>query len=115
MNLTIFKDEALESFLQRLCHYHGFERFSHFSHELLYRNVECGEVIAGALPASLSRINICHSKMTSQRRVSAFLQLQNELKIDKLSLLKMSLMTSKALFSPQYKAVHRDGVDYPEF
>lgn len=113
MSFIIFKDESLESFLLRLCHFHGFERFSHFAEELLYRTLDHKEAMAGALPTRLSRINIFHSKVTSQRRVAAFLQLENELNIEKLSLLKMSLMTSKALFSPQYTAVHRDGVDYP--
>ena len=81
MSFDVFKDEALESFLLWLCHFHGFARFSHFAEELLYRTLDSKEAMAGALPTSLSRI----TKVTSQRRVAAFLQLENELNIEKLS------------------------------
>ena len=65
MSFDVFKDEALESFLLWLCHFHGFARFSHFAEELLYRTLDSKEAMAGALPTSLSRINIFHSKISA--------------------------------------------------
>lgn len=46
-------------------------------------------------------------------RVRVLIHLENQLKLNNFGALRLALSHSKAQFSPEYKAVHRLGSDYP--
>ncbi|HFQ5355575.1 TPA: TniQ family protein [Vibrio vulnificus] len=108
-----YSDESLESFLLRLSQEQGYERFSHFAEDIWFDTMEQHEAIAGAFPLELNRINIYHAQTTSQMRVRVLIHLENQLKLNNFGALRLALSHSKAQFSPEYKAVHRLGADYP--
>ncbi|TKF94944.1 hypothetical protein FCV67_24545, partial [Vibrio sp. F13] len=81
--------------------------------DIWFDTMDQHEAIAGAFPLDLNRVNIYHAQTTSQMRVRVLIHLENELKLNNFGVLRLALSHSKAQFSPQYKAVHRFGVDYP--
>lgn len=108
-----YSDESLESFLLRLSQEQGYERFSHFAEDIWFDTMDQHEAIPGAFPLELNRINIYHAQTTSQMRVRVLIHLENQLKLNNFGALRLALSHSKAQFSPEYKAVHRLGADYP--
>ncbi|ENK1254288.1 TniQ family protein [Vibrio vulnificus] len=112
-DIQLYPDESLESFLLRLSQEQGYERFSHFAEDIWFDTLDQHEAIPGALPLELNRINIYHAQTTSQMRVRVLIHLENQLKLNNFGVLRLALSHSKAQFSPQYKAVHRFGSDYP--
>ncbi|PMJ95289.1 TniQ family protein [Vibrio sp. 10N.261.55.A7] len=112
-DIQFYPDESLESFLLRLSQEQGYERFSHFAEDIWFDTMDQHEAIAGAFPLELERVNIYHAQTTSQMRVRVLIHLENQLKLNNFGVLRLALSHSKAQFSPQYKAVHRFGVDYP--
>ncbi len=112
-DIQLYPDESLESFLLRLSQEQGYERFFHFAEDIWFDTMEQHEAIAGAFPLELNRVNIYHAQTTSQMRVRVLIHLENQLKLINFGVLRLALSHSKAQFSPQYKAVHRFGVDYP--
>ncbi|ELT6287700.1 TPA: TniQ family protein [Vibrio harveyi] len=108
-----YSDESLESFLLRLSQEQGYERFSHFAEDIWFDTLDQHEAIPGAFPLELNRINIYHAQTTSQMRVRVLIHLENQLKLNNFGALRLALSHSKAQFSPEYKAVHRLGSDYP--
>lgn len=112
-DIQLYPDESLESFLLRLSQEQGYERFSHFAEDIWFDTMDQHEAIAGAFPLELNRVNIYHAQATSQMRVRVLIHLENQLKLNNFGVLRLALSHSKAQFSPQYKAVHRFGVDYP--
>ena len=112
-DIQLYPDESLESFLLRLSREQGYERFSHFAEDIWFDTMDQHEAIAGAFPLELNRVNIYHAQTTSQMRVRVLIHLENQLKLNNFGVLRLALSHSKAQFSPQYKAVHRFGVDYP--
>lgn len=109
-----YSDESLESCLLRLSHYQGFERFSHFAEEMLFRFLDENETVSGALPFDLDRINIYHAQVSRQMRVRAIRQLEFDLALPPFQILRLALTHSNADFSPDLRGVHRLGVDYPQ-
>ncbi|ROV57908.1 hypothetical protein EGH82_20905 [Vibrio ponticus] len=109
----LYPDESLESFLLRLSQEQGYERFSHFAEDIWFNTMDQHEAIAGAFPLELDRINIYHAQTTSQMRVRVLIHLENQLKLNNFGVLRLALTHSKSQFSPDFKAVHRFGVDYP--
>lgn len=114
INFKFYSDESLESCLLRLSQHQGFERFAHFAEEMLYCFLDEHEAVSGALPFELKRINIYHAQVSRQLRVRAIRQLEADLELPKFQLLRLSLTRSNRIFSPDLKAVHRIGVDYPQ-
>ncbi|KHT45912.1 TniQ family protein [Vibrio sinaloensis] len=112
-DIQLYPNESLESFLLRFSQEQGYERFSHFSEDIWFDTMDQHEAIAGAFPLELNRVNIYHAQTTSQMRVRVLIHLENQLKLINFGVLRLALSHSKAQFSPQYKAVHRFGVDYP--
>ncbi|AUI88531.1 hypothetical protein BS333_19660 [Vibrio azureus] len=112
-DIQLYSDESLESFLLRLSQEQGYERFSHFAEDIWFDTMDQHEAIAGAFPLELNRVNIYHAQTTSQMRVRVLIHLENQFKLNNFGVLRLALSHSKAQFSPQYKAVHRFGVDYP--
>lgn len=110
---THYPDETLESFLLRLSRYQGYERFSHFAEDIWRDTLGQHEAMAGAFPFELSRVNLFHAETTSQMRVRVLMHLANQLELKSFSLMKIALSHSKAIFSPDYKAVYRNNIDYP--
>lgn len=106
-------DESLESFLLRLSQDQGYERFSHFAQDGLIDTLEEHQVTAGAFPFELDRVNIYHAHGTSQMRARVFTHLERMFELGNMGLLRFALSHSKAHFSPQFKAIHRFGSDYP--
>ncbi|EGQ9105700.1 hypothetical protein VCSRO209_0341 [Vibrio cholerae] len=111
--IQLYPDESLESFLLRLSQEQGYERFSHFAEDIWFDTLDQHEAIPGAFPLELNRINIYHAQTTSQMRVRVLIHLENQLKLNNFGALRLALSHSKAQFSPEYKAVHRLGSDYP--
>ncbi|MEX0335252.1 TniQ family protein [Vibrio tubiashii] len=114
-DIQLYADESLESFLLRLSQEQAYERFSHFAEGIWLDTMEQHEAIPGAFSLELNRLNIYHAQTTSQMRVRVLIHLENQLKLDNFDVLRLALSHSKAQFSPQYKAVHRFGSDYPYF
>jgi len=112
-DIQLYPDESLESFLLRLSHFQGYDRYSHFAEDIWLETLDEHEGIPGAFPLELNRVNICHAQTTSQMRVRVLIHLDNELKFNNFSVLRLALAHSKSHFSPEYKAVHRFGTDYP--
>lgn len=112
-DIQLYPDESLESFLLRLSQEQGYERFSHFAEDIWFDTMDQHEAIPGAFPLELNRINIYHAQTTSQMRVRVLIHLENQLKLNNFGALRLALSHSKAQFSPEYKAVHRLGADYP--
>ncbi|CAE6918262.1 hypothetical protein ACOMICROBIO_NCLOACGD_02580 [Vibrio sp. B1ASS3] len=112
-DIQLYPDESLESFMLRLSQEQGYERFSHFAEDIWFETLNQHEAITGAFPLELNRVNIYHAQTTSQMRVRVLIHLENQLKLINFGVLRLALSHSKAQFSPQYKAVHRFGVDYP--
>ena len=112
-DIQLYPDESLESFLLRLSQEQGYERFSHFAEDIWFDTLDQHEAIPGAFPLELNRINIYHAQTTSQMRVRVLIHLENQLKLNNFGALCLALSHSKAQFSPEYKAVHRFGADYP--
>lgn len=112
-DIQLYPDESLESFLLRLSQEQGYERFSHFAEDIWFDTLDQHEAIPGAFPLELNRINIYHAQTTSQMRVRVLIHLENQLKLNNFGALRLALSHSKAQFSPEYKAVHRLGADYP--
>ncbi|MBF4299951.1 TniQ family protein [Vibrio anguillarum] len=112
-SIQLYPDESLESFLLRLSQEQGYERFSHFAEDIWFDTLDQHEAIPGAFPLELNRINIYHAQTTSQMRVRVLIHLENQLKLNNFGALRLALSHSKAQFSPEYKAVHRLGSDYP--
>lgn len=112
--IEVYSDESLESFLLRLSKYQGYERFSHFAEDIWQTTLLQHEAIPGAFPFELSRINICKAQTTSQMRVRVLIDLEKRLKLNDFGLLRLALSHSNASFSPDYKALYRFGVDYPQ-
>lgn len=112
-DIQLYPDESLESFLLRLSQEQGYERFSHFAEDIWFDSLDQHEAILGAFPLELNRINIYHAQTTSQMRVRVLIYLENQLKLNNFGALRLALSHSKAQFSPEYKAVHRLGSDYP--
>ncbi|WP_305418485.1 TniQ family protein [Photobacterium leiognathi] len=112
-SITFYQDEALESHLLRLSQQLGFESFSDFADEirsqLKYEHYD----IAGAFPVELHRINIYHAHTTSQLRIRGLMLIDRIQQNENSGLLTIALMHSKAEFSSNYKALFRNGVDYP--
>lgn len=108
-----YLDETLESFLLRLSQYQGYERFVHFAEDIWRETLEQHEAMAGAFPFELSRVNLYHAQTTSQMRVRVLMHLAKQLDLPNFSVLKTALTHSKAIFSPDYKAVYRNNIDYP--
>lgn len=115
MNAEIepYLDESLESFLLRLSQYRGYERFAYFAEDIWQNTLFQHEATPGAFPFELNRVNVYHAQTTSQMRLRVLLDLENQLKLGKFQLLQIALSHSKATFSPDYRAVHRQGIDYP--
>ncbi|CAM2844523.1 TniQ family protein [Vibrio mytili] len=111
--IELYSDESLESFLLRLSKYQGYERFAHFAEDIWQSTLLQHEAIPGAFPFELSRINIYRAQTTSQMRVRVLIDLEKRLKLNDFGLLRLALSHSNASFSPDYKAVHSFGVDYP--
>ncbi|ALR16072.1 TniQ family protein [Vibrio natriegens] len=112
-NIQLYRDESLESFLLRLSQEQGYERFAHFAEELWYQTLDDSSGLLGAFPLELNRVNVYHAQTTSQMRVRVFIYLENQLKLSNFGVLRLTLTHSKSQFSPDFKAVHRLGVDYP--
>ncbi|CAH8187510.1 conserved hypothetical protein [Vibrio aestuarianus] len=112
-DIQLYPNESLESFLLRLSQEQGYERFSHFAQDIWFDTMDQHEAIAGAFPLELNRINIYHAQTTSQMRVRVLIHLENQLRLNNFGALRLALSHSKAQFSPEYKAVHRLGSDYP--
>ncbi|CAK4068599.1 TniQ family protein [Vibrio sp. 16] len=112
-DLQLYPDESLESFLLRLSQEQGYERFSHFAEDIWFDTMDQHEAISGAFPLELNRVNIYHAQTTSQMRARVLIHLENQFKLNNFGVLRLALSHSKAQFSPQYKAVHRFGSDYP--
>ncbi|MBW8190945.1 TniQ family protein [Neiella marina] len=112
-NLTFYPDESLESCLLRLCQHQGYERFTHFAEECLCRFLEQNEAVSGALPKELERINVYHAQSSHQLRVRVLRQLETDLQLEPFSILKLALTRSDTHLSPDQRAVHRMGVDFP--
>ena len=112
-DIQLYADESLESFLLRLSQEQGYERFSHFAEDIWFDTMAQHEAIPGAFPLELNRVNIYHAQATSQMRVRVLIHLENQLKLNNFGVLRLALSHSKAQFSPEYKAVHRFGSDYP--
>jgi hypothetical protein len=112
--IELYPDESLESFLLRLSKYQGYERFAHFAEDIWQDTLQQHEAIPGAFPFELSRINLYKAQTTSQMRVRVLIDLEKQFKLNNFGVLRLALTHSKALFSPDYKAVHRFGVDYPQ-
>ncbi|NRF28653.1 TniQ family protein [Vibrio coralliilyticus] len=112
-DIQLYPNESLESFLLRLSQEQGYERFSHFAEDIWFDTIDQHEAIAGAFPLELNRVNIYHAQTTSQMRVRVLIHLESQLKLNDFGVLRLALSHSKAQFSPQYKAVHRFGADYP--
>ncbi|NOI76980.1 hypothetical protein F0224_14920 [Vibrio coralliilyticus] len=112
-DIQFYSDEALESFLLRLSDDKGYERYSHFAEDTWHEVLNLHEAIPGAFPLELNRANIYHAQTTSQMRVRVLIHLENQLKRNNYGLLGLALSHSKSQFSPDFKAVHRFGVDYP--
>ncbi|KLV09228.1 hypothetical protein ABT56_03275 [Photobacterium aquae] len=112
-DIQFYPDESLESFLLRLSHHQGYERFAYFAEDIWYQTRDQHEAIAGAFPLELNRVNVYHAHTTSQMRVRVLMHLENQLNLDDFRVLHIVLAHSKSQFSPDFKAVHRCGVDYP--
>ncbi|MCJ2375542.1 TniQ family protein [Vibrio sp. ZSDZ34] len=112
-DIQLYPDESLESFLLRLSQFQGYERYSHFAEDIWYETLNSHEAIPGAFPLELNRVNIYHAQTTSQMRVRVLIQLEKQLKLNNYGVLRLALNHSKSTFLPDYKAVHRFGVDYP--
>lgn len=112
-DIQLYPDESLESFLLRLSQEQGYERFSHFAEDIWFNTMDQHEAIPGAFPLELERINIYHAQTTSQMRVRVLIHLENQLKLNNFGVFRLALTHSKSQFSPDFKAVHRFGVDYP--
>lgn len=112
--IELYPDESLESFLLRLSKYQGYERFAHFAEDIWQSTLMQHEAIPGAFPFELSRVNLYKAQTTSQMRVRVLIDLEKQLNLSDFGILRLALAHSKAFFSPQYKAVHRFGVDYPQ-
>ncbi|PWI34228.1 hypothetical protein DI392_03680 [Vibrio albus] len=112
--IELYPDESLESFLLRLSKYQGYERFAHFAEDIWQNTLLQHEAIPGAFPFELSRVNIYKAQTTSQMRVRVLIDLEKLLGLTNFGVLRLALAHSKASFSPEYKAVHRFGVDYPQ-
>lgn len=115
MNAEIepYSDESLESFLLRLSQYRGYDRFAYFAEDIWQDTLFQHQATPGAFPFELNRVNVYHAQTTSQMRLRVLLDLENQLKLGKFQLLQIALSHSKATFSPDYRAVHRQGIDYP--
>ena len=111
--IQLYRDESLESFLLRLSQEYGYERFSQFAEDTWHQTLDESEGMSGAFPLELNRVNIYHAQTTSQMRVRVLIYLENQLKLSNLGVLRLALTHSKSHFSPDFKAVHRLGVDYP--
>ncbi|USD58998.1 TniQ family protein [Vibrio sp. SCSIO 43140] len=112
-NIELYSDESLESYLLRLSQHQGYERYSHFAEDIWYETLNSNEAIPGAFPLELNRVNIYHAQTTTQMRVRVLIQLEKRLKVNNYGVLRLALNHSKSGFSPDYKAVHRFGIDYP--
>ncbi|MCG3826845.1 TniQ family protein [Photobacterium damselae] len=112
-DIQFYPDESLESFLLRLSQEQGYERFFHFAEDIWFDTLDQHEAIAGAFSLELNRVNIYHAQTTSQMRGRVLIDLENQLRRNNFGVLRLALSHSKAQFSPQYKAVHRFGSDYP--
>ncbi|MEZ9906368.1 TniQ family protein [Vibrio breoganii] len=112
-NCHYYPDESLESCLLRLSQHEGYERFSYFAEDIWFDTMDQHEAIPGAFPFDLNRVNIYHAQTTSQMRVRVLIHLERTLSLNNFGVLRLALSHSIALFSPEYKAVHRFGSDYP--
>lgn len=113
-DIQLYPDESLESFLLRLSQEQGYERFSHFAEDIWFDTMDQHEAIVGAFPLELTRVNIYHAQTSSQMRVRVLIHLESQLRLNNFGVLcLLALSYSKAQFSPEYKAVHRCGSDYP--
>ena len=111
--IELYSDESLESFLLRLSKYRGYERFAHFAEDIWHETLLQHDATPGAFPFELSRINLFKAQTTSQMRVRVLLDLEKQLSLDNFGILRLVLANSKVLFSPEQKALHRSGIDYP--
>ncbi len=108
-----YPDESLESYLLRLSHHLGFPEYADFAEEIWALLVESTPDAFGSYPLSLQQANIYHAKVASKLRAQSLLFIGRQRGVEESELLKLALMHSKTEFSPNYKAVFRDGVDYP--
>ncbi|HAS8503911.1 TPA: hypothetical protein I7764_08830 [Vibrio vulnificus] len=112
--IELYPDETLESFVLRLSNYQGYERFAHFAEDIWRDTLLQHEAIPGGFSFELSRVNLYKAQTTSQMRVRVLLNLEKQRKLNDFGILRLALAHSKAVFSSDYKAVHRFGVDYPQ-
>ena len=112
--IELYEDESLESFLLRLSQYQGYERYTHFAEDIWYQTLDEYEAMAGAFPLELNRVNIYHAQTTSQMRVRVLIHLEKQLKQNTFGILRLMLAHSRSQFSPGYKALNRNGFDYPQ-
>ncbi|MGF1884739.1 TniQ family protein [Photobacterium profundum] len=112
-NISFFKDEALESNLLRLSKHLGFDCFSDFAEEIRSQLKYEYYDVAGAFPLELKRINVYHAQVTSNLRIRALMLIDRIQGRTQSELLTIALLHSKAVYSPHYKALFRNGADYP--
>ncbi len=112
-DFQLYADESLESCLLRLSHFQGFERFSHFAQEMLFRFLDEHEAVSGALPFDLNQINIFHAQSSTQLRVRAIRQLESDVTVAPFTIMRLAYTRSSSHFSPDLQALHRGGIDFP--
>ncbi|RXJ71341.1 hypothetical protein CS022_21160 [Veronia nyctiphanis] len=108
-----YPDEALESYLLRLTNHLGFPEYSDFAEEIWALLVESTPDAFGNYPLSLHQANIYRAKVASKLWAQGLLFVGKQRGVEESELLKLALMHSKTVYSPNYKAVFRNGVDYP--
>ncbi|GAL30333.1 hypothetical protein JCM19239_2679 [Vibrio variabilis] len=113
IDIQLYPDESLESCLLRLSQFKGYERYSYFAQDIWYEMLNSYEATPGAFPLQLNRVNIYRAQTTSQMRARVLTYLEKQLQLNSVGLLCLVLNRSNSKFSPDYKAVHRFGIDYP--
>ncbi|MCQ1059566.1 TniQ family protein [Photobacterium sp. ZSDE20] len=109
----LYSDEALESFLIRLCEVNGFESFQLLSGAMRDYLIDTDHQAAGALPRELCQINLYHAKHSSGFRMRAFELLDSLFDSDARPLVKQALLRSAVTFSPNLSSVFRNGIHVP--
>lgn len=109
----LYSDEALESFLIRLCEANGFDSFQLLSGAMRDYLIDTDHQAAGALPRELCQINLYHAKHSSGFRIRAFELLDSLFDSDARPLVKQALLRSAVTFSPNLSSVFRNGIHIP--
>ncbi|MBM7070678.1 TniQ family protein [Shewanella sp. 202IG2-18] len=112
---NIFEDETLESYLLRLANANGFTKFSLFQNSLkeLFSREISKRRLSGALPPSLSRVNLYKAKNSSVFRVRALKLIEQLANIEKRSLLDISILRTNLRFGAS-RTLSRNGVLFPK-